>query len=225
MCRKLLNGKMIGVLTVLLALFMAIGVSAEGALAELLTVVPEGVTEIDLRTVFGDDVTDVEDAWMLNADICVILQQLLPETEGYALFVWDKQNRSILSRTHVPFAEYYRHQQGWENGALYLLFVDRSGPEFSFTKAIVAQDGTVDVGTSTSSGFTIMPGGKTAVRETGDGSLYAVDLDTGEEELLIQGVAGFQGEYSKAILKVFLTDRPKFDSTNPTTNRSCPEAR
>ena len=197
---KLLNGKMIGVLAVILVLFMAIGGAAEEALAEPPTVVPEGVTEIDLRAVLGGDALDVEDAWMLNADVSVILRRL-QEIAGYELILLNMRDLSVLSRTPVSHAKYdYWREPGREDGAFYLLFTpegfDWDDPEFSFVKAIISPDGTVDTSASVPSRRTVMPGGKTAVRKADDGSLYAVDLDTGEEELLIQGVAGFQGEYS-----------------------------
>jgi hypothetical protein len=136
---------------------------------------------------------------MLNADVSVILRQL-PEIGGYELVLLDLRDRSVLSRTPVPHVSYYWHQQGWDDGAFYVLFIPEGlsefDPVFSYIKAVVEQDGTVDAGASVPGRTTVMPGGKTALREADDGSLYAVNLDNGEEELLIQGVAGYRGEYS-----------------------------
>ena len=178
---------------------MAVGVTEEEALAELPTAVPDGVTEIDLRTALGDDVLTVEDAWMLNADVSVILRQF-PEIGGYELVLLDLRDLSVLSRTPVPHVSYSWHQQGWDDGAFYVLFTpegsEESDPAFSYIKAVVDQDGTVEAGASAPGRTTVMPGGKVALREADDGSLYAVNLDNGEEELLIQGVAGYRGEYS-----------------------------
>lgn len=168
------------------------------SLADLRTVVPEGVTEIDLRTVLGDDVLDVEDAFMLSENVCVILR-FLPGNDDiggsgsdYEIILLNMRDRSILSRTPVPNVEYY-YRQGWEGGAFYLLFEPEGvrrydDPAPSCIKVTVARDGTVDIDGSAPSGLTVMPGGKTAVRAAMDGSLYAVDAATGEEELLIQGV-------------------------------------
>ena len=49
---------------------------ATEAPVELRTIVPDGVTEIDLQTVLGDDVLEVMDVWLLNADVGVILRYL-----------------------------------------------------------------------------------------------------------------------------------------------------
>lgn len=169
------------------------------SLAELRTIVPEGVTEIDLRAILGDDVLDVENAWMLNADICVILRFLPGDGEDedyyddYEIILYDIQNRSILSGTLIPHVDYY-YRQGWEDGAFYLLFEPEDArwydPTFSYIKATIARDGTVDIDNPVPGRLTVMPGGKTAIRAADDGSLYAVDLATGEEDLLIQGVPG-----------------------------------
>ena len=197
---KLFYGKMMGMFAVLLMLFMAVGLAGEEALAEPLTAVPNGVTEIDLRTALGDDALTVEDAWMLNADVSVIIRQF-PEIGGCELVLLDLRGLSVLSRTPVSHAEYDSwHRPDREDDALYLLFTPEGfnwdDPGFSFVKAIISPDGTVDTSASVPSRRTVMPGGKTAVREADDGSLYAVDPATDGEELLIQGVAGFQGEYS-----------------------------
>ncbi|MDR3050706.1 MAG: hypothetical protein LBU67_03180 [Oscillospiraceae bacterium] len=180
--------------------------------AELRIVVPEGVAEIDLRVALGDDASGVSDAWMLNADICVLLR-VPPEDEDYEILLLDTRNCSILSRTPVPYAGSL-FEQGWDDGEFYLLFEpEGSGvlydheyyfmynPEITYIKAIVAADGTVGFGRA-SSKLTIMPDGETAIREGHYGSLYAVDMDTGEEKLLIQGTAGPYGVVSyKAYLK------------------------
>lgn len=163
------------------------------SLAELHTIVPKGVTEIDLRTFLGDDAQGVEDAWMLSTDTCVILRAPPPEDGDYELILLDMQKCVILSRMPVPY-EGYLSGQGWEDGAFYLLFepgdVRGYDPAFSYIKATVAPDGTINIDDSVPDRFTVMPGGKTAVRTADDGSLYAVDLATGEEDLLIQGVPG-----------------------------------
>jgi hypothetical protein len=166
---------------------------------------PEGVTEINLRTVLGDDVLDITDAWMLSADTCVLLWS---QREGenywqflYELIVLDMRDLSILSRTPIPSANYLV-DQGWDDRKFCLLFAQEDahwhGP---YTKATIAVDGTVDVSASPSN-LTVMPGGKTAIRKEFEGSLYAVDLATGEEGMLIQGVAGLGGGLSyEALLK------------------------
>lgn len=161
------------------------------SLAELRTVVPDGVREIDLRPVLGGDVLNAWHAWMLNADVCVIL--LTPEDEGCEIVLLDTRDLAILSRTPVPNADDL-YDEGWEEGGFSLVLSpqDWDGSGFfppSYIKAVIAADGTVDVSV-TQSRLTVMPGGKTAIRDADDGSLYAVDLATGGEELLIQGVAG-----------------------------------
>ena len=156
---------------------------------ELRTVVPEGVTEIDLRVALGDDASGVHDAWMLNADILVILRDL-SEAGDDEIIVLDTRDNTVLSRTPIPYITYLP-EQGFFDGVFYLLLTpidaDVYDASFSYVKATVAPDGTVDIGTA-SGMLTVMPGGKTAVRRAADASLYAVDLATGEEELLIQGV-------------------------------------
>ena len=199
MRKFLFVSKLVGTIVLFLALIMTVGIAEEEALAELLIAVPDGVTEIDLRMVLGDDVLAVEDAWMLNTDASVILRQL-PEIGGYELVLLDLRDLLVLSRTPIPHVRYYWHPQGWDDGVFYMLFPpkgsDMSDPAFSYIKAVVEQDGTVDAGSSAPGRTTVMPGGKVTIREVDDGSLYAVNLDNGEEELLIQGVAGYGGEYS-----------------------------
>lgn len=178
----------------LLVLALLVCLYQNPAYAELRTIVPEGVREIDLRTVLGDDALEVSEAWMLNTDIFVCLRNQ-PEDEGCELIVLDTQNGLILSRTPIPHID-YPDGQHWDAGVLTLWFkiwgntadwepYDRAPTDY-FT-ASVSLDGTVDVSVITQSGYTIMPGSKTAVREANDGSIYAVDLATDEEELLLQG--------------------------------------
>ncbi|HML39019.1 MAG TPA: hypothetical protein PKA19_16620, partial [Bacillota bacterium] len=129
-----------------------------------------------------------------------VILRLLPGNDeiddigsDYEIILLNMQNRSILSRTPVPNV-YYNYRQGWEGDAFYLLFeqegMRRYDPTPSCIKVTVARDGTVDIDDSAPSRLTVMPGGKTAVRTANDGSLYAVDVATGEEDLLIQGVPG-----------------------------------
>ncbi len=155
---------------------------------ELRTVVPEGVTEIDLRVALGDGASDVHDAWMLNADICVILRDL-SEAGDDELIVLDTRDDMVLSRTPIPYVTHLP-EQGFHDGVFYLLLTpidtDNYDDSSFLVKAAITPDGTVIISTMPE-GLTVMPGGKTAVREA-DGSLYAVDLKTGKEELLIQGV-------------------------------------
>ena len=47
---------------------------------------PEGVREIDLEAVLGDDARGLEDTWMLNAGVSVILRRM-EEMEGYELIL------------------------------------------------------------------------------------------------------------------------------------------
>ena len=178
------------------------------SLAELRTVVPEGVTEIDLRVILGDDAREVKKAWMQNADICILLRSQ-PEDEAekygptlYELIVLDMQYLSILSRTPVPNASYYFHQ-GREDDAFRFWFtpieVTLEEPQDdslswmddaarSYICVSISRDGTVDIGDSVRSELTVMPGGKIAIRTAIDGSLYGEDLTTGKEDLLIQGI-------------------------------------
>ena len=178
------------------------------SLVELRTVVPEGVTEIDLRTILGGDALDVKDAWMLSSNVCVILRTpsndqsdqdgLLAGTpKANEIVVFDVQSRSIISRTSVPYAvgQYVISRPGWADGEFHFRFrwwESRSedwadGSVVKQIKVIISPEGTVNVGDLTQGLHTVMPEGKTAVREGEDGSLYAVDLVTGQEELLIQG--------------------------------------
>lgn len=167
------------------------------------TVVPEGVTEIDLRVALGDGVSDVYGAWMLNADVLVILWQPL-EAGNDELIVLDTRDCSVLSRTPVPYVT-YQSEQGWDDGVFYLLYAredeDMSDDSFSYVKAIVMPDGTVDI--TVPDELTVMLGGKTAIRRGVDASLYAVDLKTGEEELLIQGVAPMTRCFGGSVMKRF----------------------
>ncbi len=173
--------------------------------AALYTVVPEGVTEIDLKVALGDGVYDVEDAWMLNADICVILRQPLEEIDS-ELIVLDTRNNKALSRTPVPHVP-YQSEQGFDDGLFYLQYTSEDEDTYddfrSYVKVTVAPDGTVMIGT-VPNGFMVMPGGKTAIREVVDRSLYAVDLKTNKEELLIQGVAPMTQDSQGASYETFL---------------------
>lgn len=204
------------ILTLFLCLFQGLAhaetgpVSREGvdSLVELNTIVPDGVTEIDLRIALGDDAREVKEAWMQSADICILLRSQ-PEDEDdkygltqYELIVLDMRNLSVLSRTPVLHASNY-YQRDWENGTLRFWFTpfgDTQEPpqndalpwiddaELSYICVSVSPDGTVDMGYSMRSELMVMPGGKTAIRTAIDGSLYAVDLTTGEDNLLIQGI-------------------------------------
>lgn len=181
------------------------------SLADLRTTVPAGMTEIDLRKILGDDALGISNAWMMNENVCVLLRS--PLEDGEKELIWlNLQDLSILSRTPVPYEGFFAGQ-GWEDGTLCLLFEPDGqdfysheyyytyDPEITYIKAIVAQDGTVSFD-GASSKLTLMPGGDTAIREGHYGSLYSVDMDTGEERLLIQGTAGPYGIVSyEAYLK------------------------
>lgn len=171
---------------------------------ELRTIVPEGVTEIDLRVALGDDASDVYDAWMLNADVCVILRQL-SEAGDDEIIVLDTRDYTVLSRTPIPYHT-YQPEQGFHDGMFNLLMTpldtDNYDDLFFLVRATVAPDGTVIIST-VPEGLTVMPGGKTAIREA-DGSLYAVDLNTYEEELLIQGVPQMTRDSEGASYETFL---------------------
>ena len=172
------------------------------SLKELHTVVPEGVTEIDLSTIFGDDVQYIEDAWMLNANICAILQRLKFD-EGYdnEIIVLDMKNRSVISRTQIPRIS-SPDRQGWEDGVFYMSFILRQEPRiywkdmtdwsqynnYAYIKASISPEGKVELSDIMQKCYTVMPDGKAAVYTADDGSLYAIDLVTREEELLIQGI-------------------------------------
>lgn len=165
---------------------------------------PEGVTEIDLRTVLGSDAADVTWACMLNAETCIALRSL-PDSEEEQdahvyteLIVLDMRKVSILSRTQIREAYAYTIR-GWEDGAYVLSgrplkraqddrnywTMDEGSPYLHIS---VSPDGTMKEERVAKSSQTVMQSGKTAVREAIDGSLYAVDMATGEEELLIQGI-------------------------------------
>ncbi len=186
------------VLSLFLCLFSSpvhaqtLSVSSEKASADskitLGTVIPEGVKEVDLRVALGDGATDVDYVWMLNGDICVIILQKAGEGELIVLGIRDD---TVLSRTPIPFTM-NKPEQGFEDGMFYLLLTPEDTDYYDITfynvKATVSPDGVVDI-TTVPGGFMIMPGGKTAVREAPDRSLYAMDLATYRMELLIQGVA------------------------------------
>lgn len=167
------------------------------SLAELQTLVPEGVTEIDLRDILGDEAMDVKDAFMLNSDICVILKSL-QEDEGYEVIPIDLPNDTILSRTPVPYAEdqYLCSDSGKEGNVLELWIASqenrpRLGDEpwedtiiYSYIKINVSPDGIVDVGELLPNRLITMPDGKTMIHDAEDGELYAIDIETGEEKRL-----------------------------------------
>ena len=168
--------------------------------AEQRTIVPEGVQEIDLRDAFKDGAADVHHAWMLNADTCVLLKEL--NGAGDELLVLDMRNNAILSRTPVP--EAYWFEQCFEDGMFCLLMTpsDNYNDIFFTVKAAITPDGAVNI-TTVPKGPTVMPGGKTAIREA-DGSLYAIDLKTYKMELLIQGVPSESMYWEGASYETFL---------------------
>jgi len=160
------------------------------------TVVPEGVTEIDLRTFFGDAAGDISDAWVLRESIYAVLLWLEGD-EGCEIILLDTQNGSLLSRTPVPYIGYsfVSTRPGWVDGVLQIMIwawdegTDESYPGRTYIKVSISPDGLVTVSGVTQSWDTLMPGGKTIIRKVEDGSLYAIDVAIGEEELLIQGVS------------------------------------
>ena len=160
------------------------------------TVVPEGVTEIDLRTYLGDAAAGIAGAWMLRENVYVLLLWLAMD-EGCEIILLDTQKGSLLSRTLIPYIGYsfVSARPGWVDGVLQLMIwtrderADESYPGRIYIKVSISPDGTVNVSDVTQSWYTVMPGGKTAIREAVDGSLYAVDVATETEELLIQGVS------------------------------------
>lgn len=168
------------------------------------TVLPKGVTEINLGTVLGSGAANVIDAWMPNANICVLLRSRLENEEYndmpiyYEIVVLDMRDLSVLSRTPVLHASYYS-PRGWEGGAFHFWFIPikvvQDNPlywiedvERSYLCICVFPDGTVDTDNVMRSNLTVMQGGKTGIRTAIDGSLYAVDLAMGGEELLVQGI-------------------------------------
>lgn len=173
-------------------------------------IIPAGVTKIDLRTVLGDEVLDAENAWMLRADVYVILlNHEWSSNRNYEIIVLDTQKNTILSRTPVPDTDYLRRQR-LEDGVLSLWFMswrklpeDVSSDQLAPDEGIIAcvsPDGTVDIRYFTQSRHTLMASGKMAVFIADDGSLCSVDLDTGEEELLLQGSAASDA-YSSVVSK------------------------
>ena len=74
---------------------------------------------------------------------------------------------------------------------------------FPLIKASISKEGKVSISTVPGR-LTTMPGYKTAIREDKDGSLFSVDLVTGEEELLLQGVPdGLTPGLERATYEVF----------------------
>ena len=178
------------------------------------TVVPEGVTEIDLGAILGADAPDLAEAWPLQEDLCVVLHRVgeaedsLETGEGahFEILVVDVLHPAILSRTPIPPTALYWHEQVWENGVFCLKFTVEAEPwvswedmtdwrqesNYRYIKASVWVDGTVTVSDSSDVWYTIMPGGEQAVFTADDGSLCVVDLNTGREELLLQGIPRVQ---------------------------------
>lgn len=161
------------------------------------TIVPTDVTEIDLRTVLGDGAQHVKNVWMLQDNRCIILQTRYVEEEGFehTIVFWDVEHRSILSQASVSRAE-YQTWPGWDDGAFYLLFAleqdtsSGTGPsEYRYKRASISLDGMVSVDDDMPDRLTMMPGGKTAIRDGADGGLYAVDIATGKEQLLLFGIS------------------------------------
>lgn len=173
----------------------AVKASAEG----------EEVTRIDLSASLGDDALHVLDVWMLNEALCVgYLRQ--PQTGAMELILLHAGDWSLLSRTPLPQASSLA-DRWWCDGKLCLLFrveaSDAGEADPSFMQVCVAQDGAVSM-SAIQEEFMSMPGGQSAVRAV-NGSLYAVDVGTGREELLLHGVpdawTGREGAGYEAFLK------------------------
>lgn len=168
------------------------------------TVVPKGVTEIDLRTIVGDGAADVRAAWMPNADICILLRSQPEDKAGnkwafrHEVIILDMREHLVLSRTPVPLAS-RDYQRSWEDGTFQLWFAPAEdahdgqtlgidGAEGTYLCVSISPDGAVDIHESARSAVTVMPGGQIGIRTAIDGSLIAVDLGTGAERRLIQGI-------------------------------------
>lgn len=168
------------------------------------TTLPDGVTEIDLQTILGDDAIDIKEAWMPNADICILLRSK-PEEEDekygatfYELITLDMKALSPISRTPIPNAAYH-YRSGWDDGILQFWFMASEGSSYNSlfwikdavrsTRCVsIAPDGTMDISDTPQRGRVVMPDGTTAIETANDGSLYAIDLKSSEKELLIQGI-------------------------------------
>lgn len=154
------------------------------------TIVPDGMREIDLRAVLGSGA--ISYIGMVNADICAVVR-IEEEAAGNELIVLDVQDLSVLSRTLFSNTAYYRYRKSIEDGVFYLLFeqndADRNDPKYTSTKVTIVADGTISIENVAPERLLEMPGGQTAIRQADDGSLYAVDLISGEDDLLIQGVS------------------------------------
>jgi len=157
----------------------------------------EGVTKIDLRAVLGDTAEVILDAWVLRENTYALLLGT-EEDEVYEVILLNTQNGSLLSRTSIPDTgcSFVYARPGWVDGVLHIMFCDwaeweaeEAYPGHIYIKASLSPDATVHVSDVMSSWYTVMPGGTTAIREAEDGSLYAVDIVTNTEELLIQGVS------------------------------------
>lgn len=165
---------------------------------------PEGVTEIDLRTVLGSGAADVIWACMVNADIGIVFRSIPDDNDDQdvrvneELIVLNMREISVLSRTQID-EKYDYSIRGWEGGAFVLLGkpIKRtqdqwrywvSDSERPYLRLNVLPDGTMDEERVEQSSQMVMQGGKTLIQTAIDGSLHAVDLATGEEALLIQGV-------------------------------------
>jgi hypothetical protein len=156
-------------------------------------------SNINLSKCLGYEAAHAANAWMLNDEVCVVLLRP-PEADYAELALVHVEDVQVLSRTSVAGISYLRECR-WDDDVLYLVFAppysEDTGVIPEYIKASIAQDETVSLDTVPSDGI-IMPDGDTFIHEAG-GSLYAIDLLTGGNTLLLQGVPdpysdSFQGD-------------------------------
>lgn len=137
----------------------------------------------------GDNAGLITSARMISPDTCVLLSPI-PDYSGMEVILLNVHDGSVLSCTIIPHADFLRNQ-GWEGDVYYLLLGSdlpiESTYQYYQIKVSIAADMSVNTEQMVSNIMT-MPGGKVAIRDDWDGCLYGVDLASGEEGLLLQGV-------------------------------------
>jgi hypothetical protein len=162
-------------------------------LRELRTEYPDNATEVDMREVFGDTQADVVAARMLTPQVMGILVKSA-DAKTYELFMYSVESKTVLSRHHLDTALDVASFDVEDNTLVIIFYqmenMDEDKEKERF-KIKATKDGIITAETIAPDDkrLTTMPGGKTAVREGEDGSLYCVSSETGKEEKLLQGVS------------------------------------
>lgn len=165
--------------------------------SETQVALPKGVTKISLEEILGRDASDITDVWLINENICVLLRYLgegglYPINDE--LIVLDAGSGSVLSRTLIPDVDYLS-KTDWEDGLLHLKFVQIHYDEETYSEDYYDVKITLDLNGTVSNIIAIprepvlMADGQIEIHHSNDGSLYAVDVATGEEKILLQGVS------------------------------------